>query len=75
MVLGRSIAAVPSQEAGFKVPYGRRGASPVVGSCYVCTTEKRKQRKTRKSCMICVKPVCDEHSLQNTTCISCNIIE
>lgn len=71
MVLGRPIVAAQSPEIGSKVPFGRRGASTVVGRCYVCQCETRKQRKTRKACAICLKPVCDEHSIQSTTCFSC----
>ena len=71
MVLGRRIVTASEAVAGPQVRHGSRGASPVVGSCYVCRDLKRKQRKTRKSCVVCVKPVCDEHSVAKTTCITC----
>ncbi|GLV46493.1 hypothetical protein CBL_20822 [Carabus blaptoides fortunei] len=45
MVLGRRIVA--------QVPHRSRGPSPIVGSCYVCRNQKRKQpvicKNTRKS--------------------------
>ncbi|CAK8697887.1 unnamed protein product [Clavelina lepadiformis] len=52
--------------------YGNRGATPIVGSCYVCRDQKRKRRKTRKGCVACVQPVCDEHSITKTKCITCD---
>ncbi|CAK8687562.1 unnamed protein product [Clavelina lepadiformis] len=64
MVLGRPIATSPEgAEANPKEPHGNRGATPIVGSCYVCRDQKRKRRKTRKGCVACVQPVCDEHSI------------
>lgn len=71
MVLGRRIVIASETATGPQVPHGSRGAPPVVGSCYVCRDLKRKQRKTRKFCVVCVKPVCDEHSIAKTTCIIC----
>lgn len=49
-----------------QVPHGSRGATPIVGSCYICRDQKWKQRETRKSCV-----VCHEHSVSKTTCITC----
>lgn len=71
MVLGRRIVVASEEATRPQVPHGIRGASPIVGSYYVCRDLKRKQRKTRKSCVACVKPVCDEHSVRKTTCITC----
>ncbi|XP_069585014.1 piggyBac transposable element-derived protein 4-like [Ranitomeya imitator] len=71
MVLGRCIVVASQPAAGPKIPHGSRGPSPVVGSCYVCRDLRRKQRKTRKSCVVCVKPICDEHSVAKPTCITC----
>lgn len=48
------------------------GRKVVVGSCYICyQSVYKKQRKTRKSCTVCTKPVCDEHSKAITKYISC----
>lgn len=73
MVVGRPIATPPEgAEANPKEPHGNRGATPIVGSCYVCRDQKRKRRKTRKGCVACVQPVCDEHSITKTKCITCD---
>ena len=62
MVLGRHTATPPEGTAtNPKEPHGSRGATPIVGSCYVCRDQKRKRRKTRKSCVACIQPICDEN--------------
>lgn len=71
MVLGRRAPIVPMEAAGRQQPHGRRGPTPVVGRCIICRDQTRKHRKTRKSCVVCVQPVCDEHSIAKTTCLSC----
>lgn len=68
MVFGRRIVAQPEALANPRVPHGSRGATPIVRSCYVCQDQKKKQRKTIKNCVDCVKPVCDEHSVSKTAC-------
>ena len=50
MVLGRCIVPPPEAAASPKVPHGSCGATPTVGSCYICREKKRKQSKTRKNC-------------------------
>lgn len=67
MVLGRQIGIVPKAAVA-----GSREVHLVVGSCYFCRDLKRKQRKTRKSCVVCGRPICDEHSKAHTTCINCD---
>ena len=48
------------------------GRKVVVGSCHICYKGKyKKLRKTRKSCMECKKPVCDEHAKTITKCGEC----
>ncbi|CAM1305334.1 Uncharacterised protein g4008 [Pycnogonum litorale] len=71
MVLGRHIVILPETAIRPHLPHGSRGATPIVGSCYVCRDQKRKQRKTRENCVVCVQPVCDEHSISKTSCITC----
>jgi len=42
------------------------------GSCHVCYKETvKRRRKTRKSCAVCEKPVCDEHCISIVKCIDC----
>lgn len=49
------------------------GRRAVVGSCYICNEQPiRKRRKTRKSCVECDKPVCDQHSVNISKCLHCN---
>ena len=69
MVLGRRIVTPRENAAIARALHGSRGATPIVGSCCVCRDQKRKQRKTRKSCVICGQPVCNEHSVCKTMCI------
>lgn len=47
------------------------GRVAVVGSCYICRELKRKQRKTRKACTNCRRPVCDEHAVTRPKCNNC----
>lgn len=49
------------------------GRKPFVGSCYVCRNLNKKQRKTRKACVTCARPICDEHCHNNPKCSNCNI--
>ena len=69
MVLGRQIVTSRKNVAFARAPHGSRGPTPIVGSCCVCRDQKRKQRKTRNSCVICGQPVCKEHSVPKTMCI------
>lgn len=71
IVHGRRIMTLLEAASTHQVPHGSRGATPIVGSCYICRDQKRKQRKTLKSCVVCVQPVCHEHSVSKTTCITC----
>lgn len=47
------------------------GRSPVTGSCYICREQDKYQRKTRKMCGRCDKPVCAQHSLDLVHCFNC----
>ena len=71
MVLGRQIVTSRENAAVAHAPHGSRGPTPIVGSCCVCRDQKRKQRKTRKSCVIRGQPVCNEHLVSKTMCIPC----
>lgn len=71
-VLGKSVSTATVTQLRFQTPQGSRGHAAVVGSCYLCRLLEKRQRKTRKSCVDCSKPVCDEHSLPKTTCLNCN---
>ncbi|CAK8694284.1 unnamed protein product [Clavelina lepadiformis] len=63
MVLGWHTATPPEGTAtNSKEPHGSGGATPIVGSCYVCRRQKQKRHQTRKISLACVQPVCDEHS-------------
>lgn len=53
MVLGRSIVNQHDNTDGFQVSHDNRGATPIVESCKVCRNQNRKQRKTRKNCLVC----------------------
>ena len=63
MVLGQRIVAPREKVTFARAPHGSRGPTPTVGSCCVCRDQKRKQRKTRKSCVVCGQPVGNEHSV------------
>ena len=69
MVLGRQIVTSRENAAVARASHGSRGPTSIVGSCCVCRDQKRKQRKIRKSFVICGKPVCNEHSVSVTMCI------
>ena len=43
----------------------------VIGSCYLCRSTAKHQRKTRQSCNSCRKPICKEHSRTIFKCNSC----
>lgn len=45
------------------VPRDQTRRKKVTGICYICNNiQIKKRRKTRKSCVDCNKPICDEHS-------------
>lgn len=68
VVLGRDISttAVTNVETRDK-----NGRIAVVGSCYLCSKLTKKQRKTRKACKNCFKPICNEHSINRPICNNC----
>ncbi|KAL4090139.1 hypothetical protein QTP88_025038 [Uroleucon formosanum] len=73
MVLGRPIQQVisipndlPTRDAS--------GRIQIVGSCQVCRELNHKQRKTRKACSTCSKPVCNEHSINKVICEKYSLI-
>ncbi|XP_050520903.1 piggyBac transposable element-derived protein 4-like [Daktulosphaira vitifoliae] len=71
MVLGRpiqQIIAIPKNEP----PRDASGRIQIVGSCLVCRELGYKQRKTRKACSTCSKPICNEHSINKSFCETCN---
>ena len=71
MVLERRIV-LPQKAATTSTEHrGSRDSTPIVGSCYFCRDQNCKQRKTRKSCVACMQPVCNEHSISKTVCIVC----
>lgn len=47
------------------------GRLKVTGCCYICRSAKL-QRKTRKACAVCNKPVCVEHTETIIKCIPCS---
>lgn len=54
-------------------PRDTTGRKVVVGACHICNKQPiRKRRKTRKSCVSCQKPVCDEHTVKITNCLECS---
>ena len=69
MVLGQQIVTLRKHAAVARASHGSRGPTLIVGSCCVSRDQKRKQRKTTKSCVICTQPVCNKHSVSKTTCI------
>ena len=70
-VLGHAIKAVnPSPRD--QQPRDDTGRLKVVGSCYVCRQTDNFQRKTRKACETCLKPICLIHSVQHSTCLTCS---
>ena len=52
MMLGRRIVTTRENAAVASGPHGSRGSTPIVGSCCVSRDQKRKQQKTRKSCVV-----------------------
>lgn len=71
IVLGRPIQqviAIPNDLP----PRDTSGRIKIVGSCQVCREMYHKQRKTRKACSTCSKPVCNEHSINKAVCKKCN---
>ena len=61
MMFGRQNVTPQENTAVARAPHGSGGPTTIVGSCCVCRDQKRKQRKTRKSCVVCGHPVCNEH--------------
>lgn len=53
-------------------PRDKTGRKIVLGSCFICNKQpNQKRRETRKCCIDCEKPVCDEHSKKITKCMKC----
>jgi hypothetical protein len=71
MVLGRPIQQVVAVTNDL-LPRDSSGRIQVVGSCQVCRQLDHKQRKTRKACSICTKPICNVHSINKAICETCN---
>ena len=69
IVLRQQIVTLQENTAVARAPHGSRGPAPIAGSCCACRDQKRKQRKNRKSCLICGQPVCNEHSVSKTMCM------
>lgn len=63
--------ANPTSPGGGELVRDSSGRVSVKGSCYVCRQSNHRQRKTRKECSACQKPICDEHSSITTTCLPC----
>ena len=72
-VLGREIRPLQSNvQQNQKVKHlDSTGRTTIVGSCYLCRELNCKQRKTRKSCVLCNKSTCDEHSVNQPKCNTC----
>ncbi|XP_076267092.1 piggyBac transposable element-derived protein 4 isoform X2 [Rhynchophorus ferrugineus] len=48
------------------------GRKKITGVCYECLqSEFKKRRKTRKICLVCENPICQEHCITTTTCEGC----
>lgn len=64
---------VPSDVFGEQTqPRDSTGRKKITGSCHVCYKETiKRRRKTRKCCLVCEKPVCDEHCISIIKCIDC----
>ena len=71
MVLGQRNVTSGETAAVAYLLHGRCGPTTIIGSCCVCRDQRKKQRKNRKSCVICMQPVCNELSVSKTTCFSC----
>jgi len=48
MMIERRIVSPQEATATSTVHYGSHGSTPIVGSCYFCRNQNRKQRKIRK---------------------------
>lgn len=68
IVLGRHIIQPVVRDEPSRDDSGR---IPVVGSCTACRQFNQRQRKTRKLCHVCRKPVCNEHSVSKAICETC----
>lgn len=60
LALGRRILT----NAAFQVP--RRGCIPVLGKGFICRDEQ-KQSMIKKSFVVCIQPVCNEHSFSKVS--------
>jgi len=54
---------------------GSHGSTPIVGRCYFCRDQNRKQWKTRKSCVACMQPICNEYQYQRQRALFVKITE
>lgn len=70
-VLGQELATPSGSTSTSQTRRDSTGRIAIVGSCFICREVKRKQRKTRKACTSCARPVCDEHSVTRATCNNC----
>jgi len=48
MVIERQIVSPHEAAAASTMHRGSHGSTPIIGSCYFCRNQNRKQRKTRK---------------------------
>ena len=71
MMFGRRIVAPPENAIVTRAPYCSHGSTPVVGGCFLCRDQMRKQCKIRKSCVACRQPVYNKHSISKTMCVLC----
>lgn len=71
LALGRQITESNNVIQRDQVNRDTTGRIQCVGYCYVCRMSTRKQRKTRKACSSCEKPICNEHSINKPVCDSC----
>lgn len=72
MVLGRQITQPVVTAVRDQSSRDASGRILVVGKCYICRELNHRQRKTRKACNSCSKPVCNEHSVTKAVCDTCN---
>ena len=67
-----SFAPADEQPSGSQPRLDHTGRKLITGSCHICYKKTiKKRRKTRKSCVACNKPVCDEHAVTMTKCKEC----
>lgn len=75
-ILGKPLyVAIPNQEpttSGISVLRDSDGRIPQVGKCWICLSlDPKKRRNTRKSCSVCRRPVCVEHTNTQIKCSKC----